>query len=253
MQIQRIIEQLGYKPNEAKVYLAALALGECHVTDIAARVRLPRSSVQAIIDKLHEDGLMNFYVQRRYKYWVAENPERLLSNLKKREEMLSSVLPSLSAMRRKNWGKRYKRSIGGNEGIFRILADASLQPVLIANEFAEIVYANAAWEKQFGYLLEEIKGQNPRILQSGKTPHAVFDRMWEALRKGKMFQTDEVVDKKKDGTLFTLLTTVFPVKYQDNLFYIQILDDISERKRAETLRNKFFSVAQGGSTGSLPT
>ena len=63
MQTQKIIEQLGYTQNEAKVYIAALSLGECHVSDIAGKLKLPPSSVGVIVERLHKDGLMNFYVR----------------------------------------------------------------------------------------------------------------------------------------------------------------------------------------------
>lgn len=239
MQIQKIIEQLGYTAKEAKVYLAALGLGECHISDIAEKVKMPRSSAQVIVEKLHEDGLMNFYVMRRYKYWVAENPERLLDTLKRREETMREALPRLIALKKEN--RRKKRAPDSSEsiGLFHMLADASLQPVLIANERAEIEYVNAAWEEQFGYSLDEVRGENPRILKSGRTPNAVYAHMWGSLTAEKMFQTDEIVDKRKDGTCFNLLTTIFPVRHSGLLFYIQILDNITERTRVEALQQKF--------------
>lgn len=95
---QKVIERLGYTPNEAKVYLAALGLGECHVSDIAQKIRRPLSSVQAIINRLHKDGLMNFYVRKRYKYWVAENPMRLIESLHAKEDSIRSILPQLEAL-----------------------------------------------------------------------------------------------------------------------------------------------------------
>lgn len=242
MQIQKVIEQLGFTAKEAKVYLAALHLGEAHISDIAERVKMPRSSVQVIVDKLHKEGLVNFYVMRRYKYWVAENPERLLHTLKKREELMQEALPKLIAIKKANWGKRRKKNNADDWGAFRIMADASRQPILIADENREIVYVNAAWEKQFGYALAEVKGENPRILKSGKTPKEVYEKMWKNLSAGRMFQTDEIIDKKKDGALFNLLTTIFPLKHNDHTLYIQILDDISERKRADELRQKFVGI-----------
>lgn len=99
MQAQKVLEQLGYTREEAKVYLVALGLGESHVSDIAQKVRLPLSSVQVIINKLHKDGLMNFYVRKRYKYWVAENPTRLIARLQEREDSVRSVMPQLEALR----------------------------------------------------------------------------------------------------------------------------------------------------------
>lgn len=384
MQTQKVIEQLGYTANEAKVYLAALGLGEAHISDIASKVKMPRSTAQAIVDKLQKDGLMNFYVQRRYKYWVAEKPERLLDQLRKRQEMLQEMLPELSRLKKPSGSHkptvkvftgrdeinhilddmintrqhilaiipedsfvelfqgtsnfedftqsrvrnflRFRvlapntptgRSLAerGNkelreirflpdrvkiktasfmygdkvalmifnqrqpmavliedptiretkvvmfeelwdqsgsdekagvhkEELFRLLADTSQQPVLIANERVEIEYVNETWQKQFGYTLKEVRGQNPRMLQSGKTPREVYTRMWETLRAGKMFQSDEIIDKRKDGTYFHLLTTVFPLKTGNETFYIQMLNDITDRKRAEKVSKQFTRIAK---------
>lgn len=236
MQIQKIIERLGYSPNEAKVYLAALALGEAHISDIAVKVKLPRTSTQAIVDKLHKNGLMTFYVQRRYKYWVAEKPERLLIEIKKREEEMREALPALTALRKSRWGKPSGKDSEESLAIFRMFADSSPQPMLIVNAEPEILYVNSAWEGQFGYTLEEVKGENPRVLQSGETSRDVYVRMWESLKSGRMFQSEEIIDKRKDGTFFTLLTTIIPATHNGHLFYIQILDDASQRGRVDTLR-----------------
>ena len=102
MQNQKVIEQLGYSPKEAKVYLASLSLGEAHISDIADKAKIPRSTAQVIVDRLQKDGLMNFYVMRRYKYWVAEKPERLLDMLKQREAIIETALPKLVAIRQES-------------------------------------------------------------------------------------------------------------------------------------------------------
>jgi sugar-specific transcriptional regulator TrmB len=123
MQTQKIIESLGYTKNEARVYMAALALGECHVSDIAQKVRLPRSTTQTIIDGLHKHGLMNFYVRKRYKYWVAERPVHLLEALKKREDDVRAIIPKLDALRRDEDEKPHVRILEGTDEIRHIYED----------------------------------------------------------------------------------------------------------------------------------
>lgn len=98
-QAQKVLEQLGYTRDEAKVYLSSLELGESHVSDIARKLRRPLSSVQVIIDRLHKDGLLNFYVRKRYKYWVAEQPSRLIVRLQERMDSIKAVLPQLEQAR----------------------------------------------------------------------------------------------------------------------------------------------------------
>jgi PAS domain S-box-containing protein len=246
MQNQKIIEQLGYSAKEAKVYLTALALGEAHISDIAAKAKLPRSSVQTIVDKLQQDGLMNFYVMRRYKYWVAEDPERLLIDLKHREETVRDALPALSAIRKAARTERQDRESNKESArFFHSIADASTLPVLIADQNKNIEYVNAAWEKQYGYSLREVQGEHPDILKSGKTPPEVYERMWAALSKRKMFQSNEIIDRRKDGSLFDLLTTFFRLEHNSRTYYIQILDDVTKQhKRAADLRQSFTSAAE---------
>jgi sugar-specific transcriptional regulator TrmB len=76
MHIANVIQQLGYPPSEVKLYLAALDIGESTITDLSLKVGMPRTSVQTIIEDMHRRGLMNYYLKRRRRYWVAENPEK---------------------------------------------------------------------------------------------------------------------------------------------------------------------------------
>jgi PAS domain S-box-containing protein len=245
VQPQKIIELLGYSPREAKVYLAALALGEAHISDIAEKAGVPRSSAQTSVDTLAKDGLLNFYVERRYKYWVAENPQHLLARLEKREQAMRSALPTLSALQHKGrWGTKHPRVLAEAPAPLRELAEGSLEPVLITNADIEILYVNAAWEKEFGYTLKEVRGGNPHeLLKSGKTPETVYRKIRDAIENGVLFQTDEIIDRRKDGSHFNLLTTLFPVHHDGSAYYVQILNDITEKKRAHALRKNFLNDA----------
>ncbi len=238
-QIQKVIEHLGFSEKEAKVYLVALGLGECHVSDIATYMKLPRTSVQIILDRLHKKGLMNFYIICRYKYWVAEDPKRLLFNVQSFEEEIKKALPKLLALKKQKQKKKNRQQYELSLNLFHTLADTLIQPVLIANGDVEIEYVNTAWEKQFGYVLDEVKGFNPRILQSGKTHPDVYKSMWKNLNAEKMFQSNELIDMRKDGTCFNLLTTIFPTRHNGNIFFIQIFDSIDESQRVGVLKEKF--------------
>jgi PAS domain S-box-containing protein len=225
MQYQKVIEQLGYTPREAKVYLASLRLGEAHISDIAQKVQLPRTSAQVIVDKLHADGLMNFYIMRRYKYWVAENPERLLTNLKKREENIEAALPALAEMRKIARQKKHNKDPEHAVNMMKVCADNFNQPMLVADEEALIVYVNTAWEKQFGYVLDEVQNKSTKMLASGKTKPHVYKAMWQALDNGRLFQTSEVVDKRKDGSLFSTQTTVLIMEHGETKYFVQVLEE----------------------------
>lgn len=225
--------------------MTSLRLGEANVTDIAAKVQMPPSSVQIILEKLHEGGLMNFYTMKRYKYWIAERPQQLLKNLHKQEENIEAAMPKLKELKSLDCDDRkkddfYKKSVE----VFQMIADASLQSVLIASQDAEIEYVNDIWQKQYGYTSEEVLGENTCMLQSGKTPEVVCERMRKALDSKMLFQSDEIIDKRKDGTFFTLLTSIFPVVHGNRTFYIQILDDITGKDGDQMLRQNFIKTTK---------
>jgi sugar-specific transcriptional regulator TrmB len=123
MHIKSVIEQLGYSSQEAAVYLAALELGGSTATDIAAKARLPRTTVNLIITALSKKGLMNAYIQRKRKIWAAENPERLMITLKEREAALKLVLPELQSLRHDTGVKPTVRAYAGVEEIRQIMND----------------------------------------------------------------------------------------------------------------------------------
>jgi sugar-specific transcriptional regulator TrmB len=123
MHLKSVIEQLGYSPQETAVYLAALELGGSTTTDIAAKARLPRTTVNLIINSLNKKGLMNAYIQRKRKIWAAENPERLMITVKEREAALKLVLPELQSLRHDTGVKPTVRAYGGVEEIRQIMND----------------------------------------------------------------------------------------------------------------------------------
>ena len=104
MNIEKIIQQLGYKYKEVKVYLAALMLGESNVADIATKTKMPRTSVAVIVEKLRKDGLLSFYSTRVKKYWVATSPEVLLGRHQENVKSLQSIMPELKTLQHSQGG-----------------------------------------------------------------------------------------------------------------------------------------------------
>jgi len=123
MHIRNVIEQLGYSPHEVAVYLAALELGGSTATEIAEKARLPRTTAKLIIDSLHKKGLMNAYLQRRRKVWAAENPEKLLTDLRESEAALKLAMPELQALRHDTGTKPAVRVYSGVQEIKQIMND----------------------------------------------------------------------------------------------------------------------------------
>ncbi len=123
MHIRTVITRLGYSPHETSAYLAALELGGSSITEIAAKAHLPRTTANAIIRSLQKKGLINAYLKKRRKIWVAENPEKLLITLKESETALKMVLPELQSLRHDTGVKPTVRTYTGADEIKQILND----------------------------------------------------------------------------------------------------------------------------------
>lgn len=132
-----------------------------------------------------------------------------------------------------------------NENIkFPQFTDASPDAILIADVEARIYYVNPAWEKLIGYTLEEVKGENSRLVQSGKTPKSVYKNLWKSLIKGQTFSSSEIINKKKNGEEFQVHATYFPIKQDGkNVFYVQMFHDITHQKQLEKQKDAFIGIA----------
>ncbi|PID39434.1 MAG: hypothetical protein CR984_06990 [Proteobacteria bacterium] len=139
--------------------------------------------------------------------------------------------------------KRTEVALKKSEEIARKLSTAVEQSpasVMITGLDGSIEYVNTKFVEKTGYSLDEIVGQNPRILQSGMTPRKTYQELWAALAGGRVWK-GELHNRCKDGDLCWEFASISPIRDDhDNItHYISIMEDITERKRMEKdLREK---------------
>jgi diguanylate cyclase (GGDEF)-like protein/PAS domain S-box-containing protein len=106
--------------------------------------------------------------------------------------------------------------------------------VAITNVAAQIEYINSAFTKEAGYTLDEVLGQNPRVLQSGMTDAKVYDDMWAKLTNGESWQ-GEFVNKRKNGEIFYEEAYISPIQDDSGnvSHYVAVKLDVTTRKEAE--------------------
>ncbi len=106
----------------------------------------------------------------------------------------------------------------------------SSQWILITNEQGEITYVNDYVCEITGYKKEELIGKNPNIFKSGYHDTNFYQRLWNTILSGKEFK-GIFVNRKKNGELFYLEQTIFPVKVPNSrLKFISIGLDITKEK-----------------------
>lgn len=112
--------------------------------------------------------------------------------------------------------------------------EQSADAVFITDKTGTIEYVNKKFIEFFGYTLEEVKGKNPRVLSSGKTPIEVYQDLWNSILSGHEWR-GEIQDKCKDGKLIWASVTISPIR-DDNgnsTHFVSSHSDITMRKEAE--------------------
>lgn len=119
-------------------------------------------------------------------------------------------------------------------GLSLVQAAESLpQGLLVTDETGRILFVNDAFCRTTGYSLDETIGQNPRMLQSGRQSPEFYRRMWNSIRRTGHWD-GEIVNRRKDGRLYTEWLTVSAVRdpLGRTTHYIGIFRDFTHRRRA---------------------
>jgi len=98
--VTKNLEEVGFDNKEIQVYLSLLKIGETTATKISQETKIERTLVYYIVEKLINRGLVSFKLKNNVKYYSASNPEKILEEIREKEESFLSVLPFLEQIRK---------------------------------------------------------------------------------------------------------------------------------------------------------
>ncbi|MGD1104124.1 MAG: PAS domain S-box protein [Terriglobia bacterium] len=112
--------------------------------------------------------------------------------------------------------------------------EQSAEAVVITNTNGDIEYVNPAFTWITGYSREEVLGQNPRILKSGKQDPGFYQQLWATILQGEIWH-GELINRKKDGSLYTEEMNIAPVRSArgEVTHFIATKQDVTGRKTLE--------------------
>jgi PAS domain S-box-containing protein len=110
--------------------------------------------------------------------------------------------------------------------------EAAANSIIVTDKGGAILFANKAFCTTSGYALEEILGKTPNFLKSGKHDGVFFGDLWKTILAGRIWQ-GELINRRKDGTLYNEEMTVTPIKETSGEIshFIAIKQDITKRKQ----------------------
>jgi diguanylate cyclase (GGDEF)-like protein/PAS domain S-box-containing protein len=126
--------------------------------------------------------------------------------------------------------------VGGLPPTLSVLLRAFVQSreaILITNASNRIVAINPAFTEMTGYGIDEILGEDPKILSSGHADPAFFGAMWQSLTQEGFWQ-GEIWDKRKDGSTYPKWLSISVIRNEAGVAqnYVANFNDISSSKEA---------------------
>ena len=112
--------------------------------------------------------------------------------------------------------------------------DCDSSAILICDAQSNILLVNPAFCEITGYSREEVIGNNPRLLSSGKQPAEFYRDMWDALLKDGIW-SGEIWNRRKNGEIYPEWLAITAVRDDAGEItnFVSIFTDISRQKEIE--------------------
>jgi diguanylate cyclase (GGDEF)-like protein/PAS domain S-box-containing protein len=139
------------------------------------------------------------------------------------ENLLGFVLTMLDGTEKKHAEHRLRQAA--------TIFENTIEGIIITDANVNILSVNPAFTKITGYQEDEIRGENPRVLSSGRQDKAFYERMWASLHSSGYWQ-GELWNRRKDGETYAEWLTISVIRDADGQIknYIAVFADITSSK-----------------------
>lgn len=138
--------------------------------------------------------------------------------------------------------------------LLRASAEISFNSILVTGPDRRIIYANPAFCNMTGYSLNDLLGQNPKMLQGPLTEQSVIDRMNAALKTSGSFN-GSTINYRKNGRPYLVEWTISPVRGDSGevRYFISIQKDITQLHAEQSTGNLFAKAIDAAYDGIFIT
>ena len=137
------------------------------------------------------------------------------------------------------------KELSDSEARTRAIVDSAVNGIITISDRGIIESVNPAASRLFGYPPEEMEGRNVSMVMPSpyrEFHNAYLKRYLETGEARVIDQSREVKGMRKDGSAIPLELSVSDVQLKESRIFTGILHDLTERHRADRLKNEFVST-----------
>jgi sugar-specific transcriptional regulator TrmB len=173
------IKEVGLSERESELYVALLKRGPSKGGELARSLSMDRTHTYNIINNLINKGLVSSVLEDRKTLFEANSPKNLLNQIKKKEEIIKSVLPDLEALEVKNQKKSNITILEGKAGLRTLLRELFESGVKEIQVFGGTGKSYEFLEYEMGHVEKKtlLLGMHGKIITGSKLAGKLFTRL----------------------------------------------------------------------------
>lgn len=198
MEIPHILHSLGFNEKEIRVYLTLLSGGPSSVRKLAKDTGINRGTVYEVLKSLQEESLAGMYQKHKKQFFLAEDPEKLVEVIERKERSVSSLkrelaeaLPELRSLFAHGGAKPTVKYYEGLKGFTIILNDVlrtmSEQPDKTYRAYSSIALRDYLY-REFPHFTKERIARRLHVrviaIGAGGDDQPLAERRWLSDKKG---------------------------------------------------------------------
>lgn len=145
------LEKMGLTDREATLYMAALMLGECGMSELSKAAGLKRTSAYVTYQSLEKKGLIGSFKTRRGTRFVAKNPKFFLEETQRKASELESILPELKAIQKNLTEKPSITYYEGVEAYTRAISQSLKKPHITIRHIGSLEEGHKTYGEDYDF------------------------------------------------------------------------------------------------------
>lgn len=162
-EIQEKLKKLGLGEKEIEIYMACLKSGEgLFVVDLVKETKIKRSTIDVVIQRLLNQGILTQHQDGRRNKFVAEDPKKLIESFERNIKELKDYLPLIYSQINKK-GSTKVRFYHGTKSVLGMLNEIFLTIRVSDSKEKEMLSISNIDQMNIATDYKQISAQESRI------------------------------------------------------------------------------------------